>query len=148
LARPLRAALALSLLAIAFGCSDKSSDPGDTDGVNKGQIFQVPGCAAEGLAKPSWEDSCFSYQFDTRLLIDFCVQANCCPDSNRFELSYAVLGDTIVVAAEDTAASLCDCICPYVIHLELHDLPLDHYVFACDYDVGIVYEEDIWRQDE
>jgi len=72
--------------------------------------------------------------------------ANCCPDSNRFSLSYGIRNDTITVVVVDTAAHLCRCICRYVIRGEFKDLPLDHYVFACNYDNKLVYLEHVYRR--
>lgn len=129
------------VLLFLLGCSE---NPGKSEAA--GVIYQVPGCGNEHLAKPALGDSSFSSQFDTKLLVDLSVVANCCPDSSRFDLSYGVVGDTISVAVADTAASLCDCVCPYVIHVELSDLPLDHYVLVCDYNDDRAYVEHVWRQ--
>lgn len=105
-------------------------------------LYQITGCGG-GLAKSFVADSCFSYQFGTDLIIDFCVTANCCPDSNRFDLSYETRHDTIAIAVQDTAARLCRCICPYVIHAEFHELPLDHYTIQCMYDNRVAYNEEV-----
>ena len=132
-------------LFFSFSCSDKSTNPENT---NKNMLCQIPGCGYNFLAKTALEpgDSLFSYQFDEeKLLIDFCVTANCCPDSNRFSLSYEILSDSLAIAVEDTADGLCNCVCPYIIHVELYDLPLNHYVFSCNYYNSIVYLEDIQR---
>ena len=139
--------LPLCMLLCLLTCIKKSTGPEKSGTVPEGQIYQVPGCAGPDLTKSSFPDSCFSYTFDTNLTVEFCVTANCCPDSNRFRLAYELRSDTIAVAVQDTAPDLCYCICPYTIHMELIDLSLDHYVFICDYDGSILYTEDIWRED-
>jgi len=110
-------------------------------------LYQVPECGGSGLAKDALIDSCFSYQFDTDLAVDFCVRANCCPDSNRFDLDYLISSDTIYVAVADTAARLCRCVCNYVIHAEFTNLMRDRYIFYCSYDpeIGLVYAEEVKR---
>lgn len=104
-------------------------------------LYQVSGCHNNVPSKSAFEDSCFSYHFQDPLTIDFCVRSNCCPDSQRFRLDYDIRRDTIVVTVTDTAAHLCRCICPYLIHAEFFDLPLDSYVFYCHYSDEIVYKE-------
>ena len=95
----------------------------------QGVIYQILGCQSE-LSKAA-TDSCFSYQFEQTLRLEFCLTGNCCPDSNRFRLSSNVRNDTIFIAAADTATQLCRCVCTYKIRAEFDDLPLDHYVFYC-----------------
>lgn len=92
--------------------------------------YQIPGCAS-GLAGSPARDSCFSYQFDDALLMDFCAVGNCCPDSNRFSIRHSISNDSIVVTIADTAAQLCNCICPYVLHAEFYNLPRNTYWFIC-----------------
>jgi len=133
----------LWIACIFFSCSDKSTSP---ENQQIGLLYQIRGCQPSGRAKLSSSDSCFSYQFNKDLVIDFCVTANCCPDSNRFSLSYGIRNDTITVVVVDTAAHLCRCICRYVIRGEFKDLPLDHYVFACNYDNKLVYLEHVYRR--
>ena len=118
-----------------------SPEPGENS------IYQIGGCAGNlGLRKAASRDSCFSWEFGNQLWVEFCVTANCCPDSNRFDLEYKISGNTIFVAVEDTARNLCRCICPYIIHLELHNLPLNHYYFKCTYGDELDYDEEIWRK--
>ncbi len=76
------------------------------------------------------------------------MTGNCCPDSNRFALSYAVKGDTLLVAAIDTAKNLCYCKCDYIVRAEFRNLPLDHYVFVCtrsDDSGKVYYRENVSR---
>jgi len=136
--------LAVLVLAASFTC-EKSTEPEPWGG--EYTLFQVPGCQSDALAYSFSEDSCFTYQFETDLLLDFCVTANCCPDTNRFVLSADVREDTIAIAVHDTAAHLCDCICLYFIHAEFYDLPLDHYVVACTYYDTLAYQESVQRSD-
>jgi hypothetical protein len=126
-------------VGIFFSCSDKSSNPGNQQ--VKASLYQVGGCQSH-LAKVSEVDSCFSYQFGEKLVVDFCLTGNCCPDSNRFVLSHKISNDTIYIVAVDTAEHLCRCICKYVIHAEFENLPLSHYIFYCA-DSNIVYYDQV-----
>ena len=109
-------------------------------------LRQIPGCGGHGLAKAAFGDSCFSYQFTQNAAVDFCVYANCCPDSNRFSLSYEIRNDTLAVVVVDTAAHMCRCLCNYAIHAEFMNLPADRYVFYCRYSEELVYCEVLERQ--
>ncbi len=91
---------------------------------------QVPGCIA-ALGKGVAVDSCFSYSFHDALVLDFCMSANCCPDSNRFAFRHSISHDTILVVASDTAAHNCRCNCSYLLHTELHSLERDEYLVLC-----------------
>lgn len=141
----------MALISIWFvwafsSCSEKSHNPETQQ--NKGLLYQVGGCQSIQSAKLTANDSCFSYQFDQQLSVDFCVSGNCCPDSNRFKLSYEIRKDTITVVVVDTAANLCRCNCTYLIRAQFDDLPLDHYLFYCiraDHDNKVVYYQDIYR---
>lgn len=133
----------LWIACIFFSCSDKSTGP---ENQQTALLYQIAGCQHGGLAKSSLSDSCFSYQFQKDLVIDFCASANCCPDSNRFRLSYGIRNDTIAVVVADTAANLCYCICGYIIHAEFRDLPLDEYLFSCSYNGKLQYVEKLHRE--
>ncbi len=111
----------------------------------RAQLYQIPGCSGHELAKAAAGDSCFSYKFAQDLVVDFCVSANCCPDSQRFQFTHDIRHDTILVAVADTAANLCRCLCNYVIHAEFTDLPRDRYVFCCYYGEAVVYNEKVER---
>jgi len=128
------------LIFFFFSCSDKS-----INSKNVNLLYQISGCANKGLAKAALTDSGFSYKFNQTLTVDFYVVANCCPDSNRFNLFYEINNNTITVIVNDTAANLCKCVCPYIIHAEFFDLPLQKYVFICNYGDKIVYREDILK---
>jgi hypothetical protein len=132
--------LGATLLSM-LSCSDQ---PTESETV-KAQLYQIPGCGGHGLAKTAVGDSCFSYKFAQDLVVDFCVSANCCPDSQRFRFTHDIRHDTIFVAVTDTAANLCRCMCNYVIHAEFTDLPRDHYVFCCYYGEAMVYNEKVER---
>jgi hypothetical protein len=129
--------------AVLATCTDKSSNPGGQ------QIYanlrQIGGCVSSALHKSAASDSSFGYQFGDTLFVDFLLTGNCCPDSNRFALSYEVRGDTLLVAATDTAGNLCYCVCDYIVRAEFRNLPLDHYVFVCSRtdDSGKVYYREI-----
>jgi hypothetical protein len=129
---------------LAFSCSDKGTTPGNIQQAN--QLYQIPGCQRGLIPKSSGGDSCFSYQFAADLLVDFCVAANCCPDSNRFSIAARIFGDTIKVAVHDTAAQECRCLCAYAIHSEFSDLPLDRYRFICLYGDSVKYAVEVLRQ--
>ena len=142
----LRVLLALSA-QVFLSCSDKSSNP--TKLPVQGSLRQLPGCQQLYLTKVTSNDSCFMYQFSDKLMVDFCLSANCCPDSNRFSLRYEIRNDTIFVVAADTAAHLCYCNCSYLIRAEFDNLPLNHYVFYCtreDYsDRKVFYNQHVYR---
>lgn len=127
-----------------LSCSSQSNEPELLSAENF-LIYQVPGCADAAQIAIVDNELCFSYSFTDTLTVDFCLPANCCPDSNRFEFSYTISNDRISVAVADTAEHLCRCICPYVIRAEIHDLTLDRYVFICTYDGEIWYNEEIQR---
>ena len=135
----------VSVLALILSACQKSTEPGSPSVV----AYQVPGCASQ-LGTRGASDSCFSYQFRDALLIDFCATANCCPDSNRFSIEHRISNDSILVTIADTAAQLCRCICPYVLHVEFHDLPADSYMLVCerrDYSSNILlYAQPVSRQ--
>jgi hypothetical protein len=127
-----------------FSCSSQTSDP-EVLAQEKFQIYQVPGCVDSARNTIIDNELCFSYSFTDILTVDFCLPANCCPDTNRFEFSYIIAEDHISVAVADTTERLCRCICPYILRAEIHDLPLDRYVFVCTYDGEIWYSEEIQR---
>ena len=132
----------VTFLLNLFACSGTV-----TDIENENSIFyQIPGCQNNVLAKSAIDDSCFNYTFNQILIVDFCVSANCCPDSNRFDLSDKISNDTIFVAVTDTAAQLCHCICDYKIHFEKYNLPLNSYLFYCSYNDEILYAVRVIRK--
>ncbi len=117
----------LLLSLVAFGCAAVSTGPAATTSV----VFEVPGCRPSYPGKALMSvDSCFSYQFHDQLIVDFCVSANCCPDSNRFSIDHMIRADTITVTIADTAANLCRCMCRHWIHAEFHGLESDDYTFV------------------
>ena len=135
----------LFALTILFSCN---TAPTNNDEKPKCRIYQIPGCGNHTLAKSALfpEDSCFVYQFDSKLIIEFCLTANCCPDSDRFEFDYEINKDSIFVTVEDTAGNLCYCICPYTIHMEINNPQENHYYFYCDYYDKIIYTEEIYKK--
>lgn len=134
--------LVLSVLFYVFSCTtDNSTEPANA--TITFNAFQVGGCNSSSLAKIAENDSCFSYSFNDTLKIDFCVTANCCPDSQRFATDYDIKSDTIFVTVADTAARLCHCVCNYTIHLDLVGLSENQYVFNCNYYDQIVYDENV-----
>jgi hypothetical protein len=135
----------LTYLALVSVSCVKSTEPGSPKMV----AYQVPGCTG-GLGKAAAGDSCFSYRFENVLYVDFCAWGNCCPDSNRFAIESEVQHDTIFITVADTAAPLCRCMCIYVLHVELNDLPFPSYMFVCrrqDYSSRyIIYAERVFRK--
>lgn len=130
-------------------CFDNVTDTQHHQNEKKAELYQIPGCAGHkpALAELTAADSCFSYEFETSLIVEFCITANCCPDSNRFELSFEVVDDTITVVIADTAANLCRCVCTYHIHAEFTNLPLNRYHITCQKSSGqILYKRDVWRK--
>jgi hypothetical protein len=117
------------IVFLCFSCKDKSTNSETQSTISFSS--QSSKCLSNGLSKSSGLDSVFTYSFTQNLIIDFSVNANCCPDSNRFNISNTVGIDTIIVSVADTARSLCSCICLYMIHVEFGNLPNDHYVVRC-----------------
>jgi len=132
--------LVLLLLLYLFSCTtDNSTNP--EDGTITFSAYQVGGCNSTPLAKIAVNDSCFSYSFNDTLKVNFCVTANCCPDSQRFVAEYHIKSDTIFIEVADTAARLCRCVCNYTVHLDLVGLSNNQYFFNCNYDNRVVYNE-------
>ena len=145
---------ASSLLFFMLNCSDEKGITEITEGEIIFSSNQVSGCNNNlGLAKTSPNDSCFTYNFDETLKIDFCVFGNCCPDSKRFDANYTLSADTIFVEVIDTAANLCYCICNYTVHVELSGLQRDNYLFYCNFPAQdsmvnfghLKYRENVYR---
>ncbi len=136
----------------AFSCKDKPT--GSTTDRDPAFAFESGKCAGHNLSKGSALDSIFAYSFAGDLLIDFSVWSNCCPDSDRFTVSYRTGGDTIVISVVDTAAHFCRCVCPYIIHAEFGGLPEDHYVVCCSLSrsdipgaADIIHLADVYRHE-
>lgn len=125
------------LLFIFISCKESSVAP-----ESSAKIFQLPDCRPSINKKSSdiLIDSCFTYTFNERLIIDFCVSGNCCSDENRFLIKNSIFKDTITVTIADTAANLCRCICNYIIHGEFESLPYDSYTIICkDFSNSVVF---------
>jgi hypothetical protein len=130
--------LILSLQA----CSESTTKP-----KTESLVYQVGRCQGKAGTEALSEDSCFAATFTQNLLIDFCLVANCCPDTNRFALNTSITSDTILITAADTAASLCKCHCDYTVRAEFHNLPLSQYLVLCSYKDSIIYREIVTRKD-
>ena len=128
--------LILSLLA----CSESTTKP-----KTESLVYQVGRCQHTGGSAALAEDSCFTATFAKDLLIDLCLVANCCPDTNRFALITLINSDTVLIVAADTAANLCHCLCNYNVHAEFHNLPLSQYLVLCSYKDSIIYREIVTR---
>ena len=126
----------IGLLLFIFACESDNT-------YNAQPNFSQSGCLDDGLGKIADMDSLFYYSFDNSLIIDFSVSANCCPDSNRFTISSDIFEDTITITVTDTAAHLCNCTCPYILHTEFYDLPRDCYVVIIYYYGKIKYMEEV-----
>ncbi len=124
------AAIGLMVL-VCFSCTEESTNS-DTQATLTFS-YQSSKCL-QGLPKRSLFDSVFVYTFTDTLIMDFSVEANCCPDSDRFKVSWSIAGDTINVSVADTAQNGCRCNCPYMIHAAFGNLPNDHYVVRCVID--------------
>jgi len=136
-------ALLLTAVLLIVSCSDKGTDPRNNR--TEGQLSQIPGCQHGSLGKFAAGDSCFSYQFAEDLHVNFCLDANCCPDSNRFAFASGIFRDTIIVSVRDTAEQLCRCSCSYTIRCEFAALPLDRYKFVCLYGDTVQYAVEVVR---
>ncbi|MBN1782900.1 hypothetical protein JW948_17325 [bacterium] len=137
--------LILSGLMIFTACERQTTDTLKSDADMQADLVQLDGCQRGGLEKTAGQDSCFTWTFDDVLTTDFCVEANCCPDSGRFVLDYRIDGSLIHVAVTDTAGNLCRCNCPYLIHTEFADLTKDTYLFEVEYNGSRLYSENISR---
>ncbi|MEE9464528.1 MAG: hypothetical protein V3W14_02990 [Candidatus Neomarinimicrobiota bacterium] len=135
--------LLFSLISLFSSC-EPTTEPVPWEG--NYQLSESGGCKRQNLGLGTIVDSCFVYQFDNNLILDFCVTANCCPDSNRFEFSQEVRDDSIIIVVDDIAEDLCFCVCPYVIRAEFYDLPKDmYYVHVLMANGELVRDEQIWR---
>ncbi|NOX67240.1 MAG: hypothetical protein GXO85_15945 [Chlorobi bacterium] len=124
----------LAFLFFLFTCSEDNLITSSKDSIVL-SYQQVPGCNGNisKLTKSSFDDSCFTYTFNDKLIIDFCVYGNCCPDSQRFVADYTIKSDTIFVEVSDTADNDCYCLCNYTVHIELSGLQKDEYLFYCNF---------------
>ncbi len=131
------------LSASLLGCTG-STEPITADVTS----FQLPGCVSQ-LRLHATSDSCFTYDFQTALVVDFCANGNCCPDSARFSFAHRITSDSVIVTIVDTAANLCHCTCRYLLHTEYPFLPADRYLYVCrqQYDTAhvILYSEWVTR---
>jgi hypothetical protein len=95
--------------------------------------FEMSQCISSALGKGvnTLPDSICTYSFSDYLILDFSAIGNCCPDSNRFVVNHQIKQDTILITVSDTARSMCYCMCLYMIHTEISNLPLDKYVIRC-----------------
>lgn len=133
--------LIYSIVLFLITCSGSVTEMENNDSF----IYQIPGCQNQSLARTTMEDSCFTYEFKDKLIIDFCVVANCCPDTDRFSISSFVNDDTITVTVVDTAANLCDCVCEYIIHSEFDELFSNEIFFICYFNNEILYQKSLIR---
>lgn len=117
------------VLLIFWNCNDKSVN---NDSETSASYKQ--GKCGESFLKgnASGTDSVFSYSFDSKLVIDFSVNANCCPDSGRFSVTHLFASDTLTIVVADTAIKGCHCICPYMIEAEFGDLSDNSYLVICE----------------
>lgn len=122
----------LLCIFFAFDCKEQATKVTEEKEVSF--AFSSSGCyITRKMAKEvsTSFDSLLSYSFTDKLIMDFSVLGNCCPDSNRFVVDCKVENDSIFVAVIDTAQNLCRCNCLYMIHVEILRLPLDKYVVRC-----------------
>lgn len=130
--KPVLTAAVVTTILVWFSCTEKTTNP-DTQSTLTFS-YKSSKCLLQGLPKRGLFDSVFVYTFTDSLVIDFSVEANCCPDSDRFKVSWSTAGDTINVSVADTAQNGCRCDCPYMIHAAFGNLPDDHYVIRCVID--------------
>jgi hypothetical protein len=134
---------ALALAASSFlGLSCvQSLGPGSPEAI----FTQLPGCRSSA-GKPAFADSCFSWAFHGALILDFCVTANCCPDTNRFALTHTIVRDTLILEVADTTSDLCRCVCPYLLHSEFPYLEGDSYLILCLLEGDTLYTRRVSRE--
>ena len=73
------------------------------------------------------------------------VEANCCPEINRFKTSTTVKSDSIYLEVHDTAVGLCDCNCLYEIQTVIKGKGIDSIHFTCEYYDSLLVDELICR---
>ncbi len=122
----MRIMVSAALVAL-LSCKDTPTTPAPSAG---GFEASSSTCGSPALGKRS-ADSVLTYVFTDRLVIDFSVAANCCPDSGRFVITSQVGLDTIDIMVADTAERRCRCICTYYVHTEFTGLREDQYVVRC-----------------
>jgi hypothetical protein len=127
------------IVFLCLSCNEKSTSPDSQSAISFSSHYGK--CSSQGLTKSSSLDSIFTYSFLDSLVIDFSVNANCCPDSNRFVVTQSAGTDTLVISVADTAGNLCYCICTYMVHTSFENLPNDHYVVRCRVGNSQGYED-------
>lgn len=134
----------LLLLLFFIGCIEKSTETETF--IN---IYQFGKCNSYYFAKVSSDSLCFKYRFENSLIIDFCVNGNCCPDSNRFVFNYKIKENQIDIFVDDIAPNLCKCICNYTIHADILGLSNTKYFVKCyikdNGEYKILHERIIYR---
>jgi hypothetical protein len=110
------------------------------------RAYQIPGCIPGLLRDRNENNTGFSYVFDDTLSVDLSLNANCCPDSNRFDYSFIIVSDTIKFSVVDTAENLCRCICDYIVHADMIHLEQDTYIFKCIYYDSVYYQQEVVRK--
>jgi hypothetical protein len=122
--------LVISILVL-LSCRDKTSDVQDQSSPQF--LAYTSNCVGPILWKADGitTDSMFAWTFGSKLIVDFSFLSNCCLDSTSFSISKSVEDDTITITVSDTVLSGCRCICTYLAHVELADLPNNHYVVQC-----------------
>ncbi|HEX2959950.1 MAG TPA: hypothetical protein VHO70_24150 [Chitinispirillaceae bacterium] len=106
---------------------------------------KASGCK-RALYKSFSGDSICGYEFfDDSLKITIKVQANCCPETNRFTTSTSVKEDSVHLKVRDTAKELCDCICPYEIQTIIKGAAVDSIYFTCEYNTSLIADRLIRR---
>jgi hypothetical protein len=132
----------LCLLLSLLACSESSTKP-----KVESLVYQVGRCDHNMILGSSAVDSCFAATFAQDLVVDFCLSANCCPDTSRFALMSVIRNDTIVIMATDTAQNLCHCLCEYTVRAEFHNPPLARYVVMCSYRDSLYFLMTVERPD-
>ena len=112
-----------AILLYCSSCKEKSTAPETTaDIVFSGYSTT---CLSHGISKVSVDS--LVYSFTDSLVIDYLIEANCCPNSNRFILGYGINLDTLTIQIADTGRSECNCVCSYNTHFVFSNLSDDHY---------------------
>lgn len=120
------------IILISYSCEEKSTE--SLIDSRPSFSYRYSKCTGVVTANRTSIDSSFTYTFTDKLIIDFSVVANCCPDSNRFIVSNTLRNDTLLITIVDTAEYGCKCLCPYFIHAEFENLFNDHYVVRCIFE--------------
>lgn len=94
----------------------------------------IDGCQNNSdLERYSNTDNLQYEYFHDSLVIKVLVEANCCPEINRFKTSVFKSNDTLNLEVRDVEEQQCHCICSYEIQTVYKSTGIDSIYFTCEY---------------